>query len=453
MEKNSPSTQSNTHFDMKKFVIPIFIILALLFLREFIGYSIFEIIDASINPSSDPKFELLLQLILNVATTILMLIIVWILIRLSILKLNPQTPNKNFGVKETSFIYLSAFSLVFIFGLIITTLGAIINNVPESSYESITLVSGNLTIINVILLFILLTILAPIFEELVFRRLFIPMLEGGYGTYGALIISSICFGLIHTDNDLINGNLIFALTHLGNAIILGLGLGFVYILTRNIIYPILFHGFNNFFPPFITQLLLAYLDIDINSEIDPNRLSDYSILSILSILLIAQTIFGLIIIGKVFLNSERKRKVKIFVKQIQPPVNYSLRNKIMISSFVLSIFTFFTVVWNVYLRIFIYEDILHLNTNEAFIFIILSDLFLIFLFSIVLYKYRSTIVHLALTSNPKIDLDKINEEKYQKETKLMYNVREIQKFCVHCGSKLQENAHFCIDCGIKLDGV
>ncbi|OLS19951.1 MAG: hypothetical protein HeimC3_42770 [Candidatus Heimdallarchaeota archaeon LC_3] len=446
---NIPSSiHSQSDFNLKKFVLPIILILMLLFLRDFLGLIVSRIITDLTNPGNDPKFDLLLNLLLNVVIVILMLVIILILIKLSILNLNPQTANRNFGIKETFYIYLSAFSLVFVFGFIITTLSAIINNIPESSYESITLVSENLTIFNVLLLFILIIILAPIFEEFVFRRILIPLLEGGHGTYGALIISSLCFGLIHTDNDLVNGNAVFAFIHGVNAIILGLGLGFVYILTRNIIYPILFHGFNNFLP-FITQLLLAYLDIDISAEVDPNRLNDYAILSILSLLLIVQTIVGLVIIGKVLFNGERKKKINLFIEQIPSSVSNSLRNKILIGLFVLLIFIFFTVIWSVFLRKFIYEDIFKLNSNDAFIFVILSDLVFIFLFIIILYLFRSTINHLTSIKNPKIDLDKLINETHLDETKSKSNEVEIQKFCVYCGSKLLGSSNFCINCGKK----
>ena len=452
MEKNSPLNQINFDTNLLKFVLPILLLLPLLFLREILGIIVSKILTDSNSVINDPKNDLYLNLILNVATIILMLFAIWILIKLSILKLNPQKPNENFGIKETAYSYLIAFSIVYVFGIIMTTLTSFTKEIPESSYESITLVPENLTIINIVLLFLLLSVLAPIFEELVFRRLLIPMLEGGYGTFGALIISAIIFGLIHTDNDLINGNTLFAFFHLINAVILGLGIGFVYILTRNIIYPILFHGFNNFLP-FITQLILAFLDIDINAEIDPNRISEYSVLFIVSIFILLQVILGLVIIGKILIKKERKRKIRLFLEQIPSSIMNSMRQKIFFGFLTISIFAFFTVIWTVIVRVFIYNNILVLNNDDTIIFVILTDILFIILFVIVLYLSRSNTKKLFLLTNPEIDLDVINKEVYQKELLTNHNIEGTQLFCVYCGSKLQEKAYFCINCGKKREGM
>ena len=87
---------------------------------------------------------------------------------------------------------------------------------------------------------------AAISEELVFRRAFIPFLERrGLGTFWVLLVSSLLFSLMHSPQDILFGSIGFTIIHFFSTFAGGLALGFLYMRTRNIIWPMILHGLNN----------------------------------------------------------------------------------------------------------------------------------------------------------------------------------------------------------------
>ena len=140
---------------------------------------------------------------------------------------------------------------------------------------------------NVVLFFATGVIGAPIFEELVFRRMLIPTLEiRGMSGAGAVIASSLGFALIHLPNDALNGSPAYVITHFISAVVIGLILGFVYVFTRNVIFPIIIHGLNNAFA--FTEVILITLN-------DFNLLLIYAfiMLAIWGIAIIVALYFGI----------------------------------------------------------------------------------------------------------------------------------------------------------------
>lgn len=87
-------------------------------------------------------------------------------------------------------------------------------------------------------------ILAPIMEELLFRKLLLDR-TAGYGEGISLLFSGLVFGLFH-------GNL----NQFTYAFVLGIFFSFVYIKTKNIIYPIILHMSINFVGSFLGSLVL-----------------------------------------------------------------------------------------------------------------------------------------------------------------------------------------------------
>lgn len=85
------------------------------------------------------------------------------------------------------------------------------------------------------LVILVVVVIGPIFEELIFRKLLFDRLSR-YGTKLTIVVTSIAFGLFH-------GNLY----QLFYAAALGLVLGFIYAKTRNLIYPIAMHILINLF--------------------------------------------------------------------------------------------------------------------------------------------------------------------------------------------------------------
>jgi len=114
-----------------------------------------------------------------------------------------------------------------------------------------------------ILFFGVLVFGAAISEELVFRRTLIPLLERrGFGTFWVLIFSSLLFSLIHTPADLISGSIRYAIVHFFGTFAGGLTLGFVYMRTRDVRWPMLLHGLSNGFAGVAAIALARYEELN-----------------------------------------------------------------------------------------------------------------------------------------------------------------------------------------------
>ena len=99
------------------------------------------------------------------------------------------------------------------------------------------------------LVFIVVAILAPIVEELIFRKLMIDRLSR-YGDTVAILTSGIAFGLFH-------GNF----SQFFYAAFLGIIFGYVYAKSGKIKYTIVYHMLVNFFGSVVTIPLLKYYDV------------------------------------------------------------------------------------------------------------------------------------------------------------------------------------------------
>lgn len=86
-----------------------------------------------------------------------------------------------------------------------------------------------------VLFFINICILAPIYEEMLFRGILLRRFTLRWSPQKSIIISSIIFGIIHLNPI----NIVFAFA-------LGCVLGYAYLKTKNIVIPMLLHSFNNF---------------------------------------------------------------------------------------------------------------------------------------------------------------------------------------------------------------
>ena len=140
---------------------------------------------------------------------------------------------KKLSFSEFVFLFCIGEVLMFIGNYIGTTLNDVFasysGSVPENNVA--TIISETPTW----LIFLVVVILAPIVEELIFRKIMIDRLSI-YGELVAIIFSALAFGLIH-------GNLY----QFFYAALLGALLGFVYVKTRNVWYSVLMHMIVNFF--------------------------------------------------------------------------------------------------------------------------------------------------------------------------------------------------------------
>ena len=151
------------------------------------------------------------------------------------------------------------------------------------------------------LIFILVVIVAPIVEELIFRKLMIDRLSR-FGDVTAIIVSSVAFGLFH-------GNLY----QFFYAAFLGLLLGYLYSKSGKIIYTIVFHAIINFLGSVAVIPIMKYEEILLSGTFPETgaALREYAIAGIFmgsyAILQYAMVIPGIII----FINAIKYRLIKL----------------------------------------------------------------------------------------------------------------------------------------------
>ena len=111
-----------------------------------------------------------------------------------------------------------------------------------------------LTNLNIILLVSYIVIIAPIFEELLFRYIALRDARNNYKDKTAIIIISLIFSLMHT------GIITIIYTFL-----LGIILSHIYIKYKNIVYPIILHSSANLMSLLLNKFNLILLIISIIS--------------------------------------------------------------------------------------------------------------------------------------------------------------------------------------------
>ena len=132
-----------------------------------------------------------------------------------------------------SFIIVLAYLISFL-------LQPVSNGSSQSVYTS--LVSNN---IDLILFIFSAVILAPIAEELLFRKLLIERFETGMSSHSALVLSALLFSMVHWLADFLGSSVDATVGHIFATFILGLVLGHVYQRTRDVRYNMFIHGLNN----------------------------------------------------------------------------------------------------------------------------------------------------------------------------------------------------------------
>ena len=151
------------------------------------------------------------------------------------------------------FIFLTVFFFLSYSGNIIgTVLSGLLSGGTASNAVS------DLAMDNNPLKILVMVILAPLLEELIFRKLLIDRTRR-YGEKIAVFMSGLTFGLLH-------GNLFqFFYTFAG-----GLLLGYIYIRTGRLRYPVIIHGIMNFMGAVVAPLILASMDLELMASIDPS---------------------------------------------------------------------------------------------------------------------------------------------------------------------------------------
>ena len=143
-------------------------------------------------------------------------------------------------------------------------------------------IAGKPGLYGFLIAIVFICVLPAIFEEIFFRGLIQNGLSKKYGDIEALIIASIMFALLHLDPAAI-----FPI------FLLSLMLGFVFIKTMNLIYPITLHFMNNLICAFIWRYDVLQIKGLINPSIENmEHLSIYYMLpAVLATVIISVAIF------------------------------------------------------------------------------------------------------------------------------------------------------------------
>ena len=135
---------------------------------------------------------------------------------------------------------VSEFLSLFLIAELALTVGSLIGTTFSEFFailtnkEATNVVDELVSDAPILLIILVVVIIAPIVEELVFRKILLDKLSR-YGSGVAITVTSIAFGLFHTNFD-----------QFFYAVGLGFILGFIYLKTKNIVYPIIMHMLVNF---------------------------------------------------------------------------------------------------------------------------------------------------------------------------------------------------------------
>lgn len=200
--------------------------------------------------------------------------------------------------------FLMAYTILMagnIIGLIVTFGIGLITGEPVRN--SLDMIIGQS---NIWITAIYTVLVAPIFEEMLFRKILCDRVIK-YGQGAAILLSGLLFGLFHG-----NFNQFFY------AFFLGSFFAFIYVKTGNIKYTIGLHMMINFIGSVVSSLLLQNIDLDLE-HLTPNAL--------IAVALYVLFIYGIIIAGIVLLLLNRS-KFKADEGEIR--LEKSLRNNVML---------------------------------------------------------------------------------------------------------------------------
>jgi membrane protease YdiL (CAAX protease family) len=219
-------------------------------------------------------------LVLFIAQLIAVATVIFVFVPFFNVKHAETHPISNASSRTTLLLFFLALGTTFLSSLIFTSLFTALNWEPQTGYSEIILTAEHMdNSLNIVLFLVSMTIGAALFEEMVYRRLLIPLLENYQVVPStAVIVSSIMFAMAHLDEDLVYGNIAGAIIHTVGVFLFAMVLGITYILTRNVLFPILIHAISNLFGS------LSILFMLIGNE---------SLLTIYSILMLVMLVIGL----------------------------------------------------------------------------------------------------------------------------------------------------------------
>lgn len=200
-----------------------------------------------------------------------------------------------FGVKKFLIFVPIAFAITYLGNIIGTVLSLILSGgTAENAVSELALDNHPLKVL-------IMVILAPLMEELVFRKLLIDRTRQ-YGEKTAVFLSAITFGLFHQN--------LFQFFYAFGA---GLLLAYLYVRSGKLRYPVILHAIVNFMGSVVAPAVLSLLDQEqlLQMETLPPQEMLNAMMQILPGLLgylaYAFFLFGLFITGLVFLGIYHRR--------------------------------------------------------------------------------------------------------------------------------------------------
>ncbi|MFW9994547.1 MAG: lysostaphin resistance A-like protein [Candidatus Odinarchaeota archaeon] len=202
-------------------------------------------IASSITGLPEEEAEHLLNLLVLFGSQILGAIAVYfLLVPFFRVKQASNAPITRSAFIQTFYLICLTWGLIIAKNLIsVPILEALNAETPVTGTEVLILPENMINPLNVLILLLPVTIGAPLFEELLYRRTLIPLLEDrGMSPFSAVVTSTLFFTFIHLPADLINGNITGTILHITSVVLLGFAVGVSYVLTRNVLYPMIIHG-------------------------------------------------------------------------------------------------------------------------------------------------------------------------------------------------------------------
>lgn len=203
--------------------------------------------------------------------------------------------------------FVMTYALTYICNLVGALITGVVGAVKGSPVENPLL--STIMATNVIVEFIIMVIAAPIFEELIFRKLLIDRIVK-YGEGIAIVVSGLLFALFH-------GNISQAVY----AFTLGSFFAFIYVRTGRIRYTMIIHATMNFIGSVLAGSVLKLLDINkIASYLSSGDMDAYmqyvmdNATALMMVGLYFIAIFAMVIVGIIFWIVFRK---KFFLEPVE----------------------------------------------------------------------------------------------------------------------------------------
>lgn len=281
-------------------------------LSYFLYFIIIELLAFGTGAVMQKFFPQLLQdyNISMILTAIIQYAIAFPIFVLFIKKLPTHAPQKNTlsGKKIWKYATISMF-LMYVGNYISTTIIMYmeegLGTTPDNYVEDL------LGSTNIILSIVIVGIIGPIVEELMFRKLFIDRLTP-YGEVVAIFFPSLVFGLIH-------GNLY----QFFYAFLLGVAFSYIYVKSGKIIYSTLLHIFINLFCGVLPSYIMGMLDYDklLEYVMEGTVTEEYIEANLLplSLLGIYEMVFFVMVFAGVFMLSRNLRYLRFNKGEVRLP--------------------------------------------------------------------------------------------------------------------------------------